>query len=275
METIPFIVGAAMAVFAVVLLRHASRDWGFFHQVQGLTLSPIRHVQPGLGLVEGVVEEGETIPTPYRRTPAVGYRWNATEQQAPRRKGSHERSLGSGERGCPFVLKDDTGRITVDLKGGEALSWPHLCVLRSASGKRTGLGNRIKTMQARDAQQYGAHGKKPFFRKLEAEDPLDIPDDLVELEPGSKEAHKALRKYYESWVEPGDRVFVLGTVSQLEGWNNNLIGQAPGAPLMLACRPGDLTAETFKKNFYVELLSGIVLALIGVGTVLYALGLSL
>ncbi len=274
MEMIPFIVGAAMAAFAVVLLHRAKKDWGYHKLVKGISLSPIRHVQPGLCLVEGIVESEETISTPYTHTPSVWHGWKATVQRELR-KNTAEESLSTGELNCPFVLKEGTGRITIEPKGGTAISYPHSHVLKSESGKRTGIGERIKKMKEMDNQQYGPGEKKPFFRKLEQEAPLDIPDDLEEIVPGSNEARQALHKYYESWVQKGDRVFVLGTVSDKGGWKNLCITKAPGAPLMLSNQLDDLTAGTFYRGFIVQLLFGSILAVIGICILGYSFGISL
>ncbi|HHO75930.1 MAG TPA: hypothetical protein ENN05_05825 [Deltaproteobacteria bacterium] len=274
METIPFIVGAVMAIFSVVLLHRAKKDWGYHKLVKGISLSPIRHIQPGMCLVEGVVESEETILTPYTKTPSVWHRWKATAQQELR-KNTAEESLSTGEQGCPFVLKDSAGRITVEPEGGTAISYPHNRVLKSLSNKFTGIGKRIHKMKEMDEKQYGPGEKKPFFRKLEQEAPLDIPDDLVEIVPGSDEARQALRKYYESWVEPGDRVFVLGTVSVKSGWKNLCITKDSGAPLMLSNHLDDLSAGEFYKGFIVQLLSGVILAVISICILGYSFGISL
>jgi len=276
METIPFIVGAAMAIFAVVLLHRAKQDLHYHKLVKGISLSPIRHVQPGICLVEGVVESEETIPTPYTNTPSVWYGWNATQQRDLRnRQNIHEESLSKGEQGCPFVLKDATGRITIESKGGTATSYPHSRVMKSLSNKRTGIGKRIKKMKEMDNQQYGPGEKKPFFRKLDNDAPLDIPDDLVEIVPGSEESRHTLRKYYESWVQPGDRIFVLGTVSVKSGWKNLCIIKDSGAPLMLSNQLEDLTAGTFYRNCIGQLLFGVILAVIGICTLAYSFGISI
>jgi len=274
METLPFIVGAAMAIFAAVLLRRAKKDWDYHKLVQGISLSPIRHVQPGMCLVEGVVESEETISTPYTHTPSVWYGWKATVQRE-HRKNTAEESLSTGEINSPFVLKDRTGSITVQPEGGTAISYPHNRVLKSLSNKFTGIGKRIHKMKEMDDQQYGPGEKKPFFRKLEQDAPLDIPDDLVEIVPGSNEARQSLHKYYETWVQPGDRVFVLGSVSDRGGWKNLCITKDSGAPLMMSNQLDDLTAGTFYRGFIVQLLFGSILAVISICILAYSFGISL
>ena len=173
------------------------------------------------------------------------------------------------------MLKDGAGRITIEPEGGTAITYPHRRVMKSLSNKRIGIGKRIQKMKEMDNQQYGPGEKKPFFRKLENAAPLDIPDDLVEIVPGSDEAKRTIHKYYESWVEPGDRVFVLGSVSVKSGWKNLCITKVPGAPLMLSNQLDDLTAGTFYKGFIVQLLFGVILAVISICILGYSFGISL
>ena len=224
--------------------------------------------------MEGVVQSEETIETSYTKTPSVWYEWNATVQR-DLRKNTAEESLSKGELSCTFVLKDSAGHITVEPEGGTAMSYPHRRVLKSLSNKRIGIGKRIDKLKEMDEKQYGPGKKKPFFRKLENDAPLDIPDDLVEIEAGSKDARRALHKYYESWVEPGDRVFVLGSVSDKGGWKNLCITKVPGAPLALSNNLDDLTAGSFYKGFIGQLIFGVILAVISICTLAYSFGISL
>jgi hypothetical protein len=261
MNILTFIIGCGLAVMTVIMLRLAKKDFINRKLARGLSLTRIRDVQPGLCLVEGIVESEQTISTPYTRTPSVWYGWTATEKQS--RKGSggfYERPLASGDQNCPFVLRDDTGRIAIAPAGGRAATYPHSRILKSESGQRTGIGDRMKKMKEMDRQQYPEGKKKPFFRKLEVDAPLDIPDDLVEIPRGSEEMRRAFRKYYESWVQTGDRVFILGTASSAGGLSDLSITKSGRAPMILSYQREDLTANTFQKNFLVELLFGVVFA---------------
>ncbi len=261
MNTVTVLFGCGAGVMALIMFYLTKEAWINRKLTRGLTLTQIRDVQPDLCLVEGVVESGETISTSYTHTPSVWHRWEATEKRSRKGQGGfYETSLGSGDRKCPFVLRDNSGTISVTPAGGRTGTYPHYRVLKSLSGKRTPLGRRMKKMRELDRQQYPEGGKKPFFRKLEMDAPLDIPDDLVEIPSVSKEAKQAFRKYYESWVQPGDRVFVLGTASQVDGSSNLTIRKSGRAPLVLSYQQKDLTAKTFQRNFIVGFLSGIAFA---------------
>ena len=258
MNTVTFIVGCGVMVMAVIMLHLAKKDWVNQKLARGLSLTSIRDVQPGLCLVEGIVESEQTISTPYTATPSVWYGWSAIEKRGRKDSaGFYEISLASGDQNCRFVLKGDTSSIVVAPKGGRAATYPHSRILKSASGQRTGIGERMKKMKEMDRQQYPQGEKKAFFRKLEVASPLDIPDDLVEILPDSKEAKQAFRKYYESWVQPGDRVFILGTASATGGLSDLSITKSGRAPLIISYQAEDLTAKTLQNNFLVELLFGV------------------
>ncbi|OPX41019.1 MAG: hypothetical protein DRG82_01815 [Deltaproteobacteria bacterium] len=261
MNAVTVLFGCGAGVMALIMFHLARKDWVNQKLTRGLTLTQIRDVQPGLCTVEGVVENGDTIPTAYTQTPSVWHRWEATERRKREKSATYyETSLGSGEQKCPFVLRDNSGTISVTPAGGRTATYPHQRILKSLSGKRTSLRDRMKKMKETDRKQYPEGGKKPFFRKLEMDAPLDIPDDLVEIPSGSKEAKQAFRKYYESWVQPGDRVFLLGTASQTSGSSNLTVRKSGRAPLILSYRREDLTAKRFQRNFIVEFLSGIAFA---------------
>ena len=273
MNTPALLTGCGLAAIAVYMFRLAKQDMGYRKQVQDLTPTRIRHIQPGLCLLEGTVEGAETLTTPYGETASVWFRFQAFERRM--REGSQsqpDQMLGSGEQRRPFVLKEDNRGIRVVPDGGQVLTYPHQRLFKSRSGKRTPLGQRIKKLKDMDQNQYPEGGKKPFFRKLEVDDPLDIPDDLVELPIGSREAKQAHRKYFEFWVQPGDRVFILGTAAMDPGGTGLRLVKAGRSPLLLSTDPKDLTAKAFQKNMVVGLLAGAAFAAVGVILIMMGFG---
>ncbi len=273
MNTPALLFGCGLAAVAVYLLRLAKQKMHNQKLAKGLTQAHIRDVQPGLCLVEGVVESQEPLSTPYTQTPSIWYRYEASERRRRKKQaGMYDHQLASGTQSCPFILKDETGSIPIASQGGQVISYPHKRILKSESGKRTGIGNRIKELKEMDRQQYPKGEKKPFFRKLDVTATLDIPDDLIELTIGSKEAQSAHRKYFEFWVQPGDRVFILGTASMDSGGSNLRIGKADKSPLFLSYQPEDLTAKSFRKSFYTGLLVGAGCAIVALFLILLGFG---
>ena len=273
MNTPALLFGCGLTAIAVYVLRLAKQEMRNQKLAKGLTQTRIRDVQPGVCLVEGVVESQEPLSTPYTQTPSTWYRYEATERRIRKKQASmYEHQLASGTQTCPFILKDETGSIPIALQGGQVISYPHKRILKSESGQHTTIGDRMKKMKEMDREQYPKGEKKPFFRKLDAKAPLDIPDDLIELPIGSKEAKSAHRKYFEFWVQPGDRVFILGTASMDSGGTNLRIGKAGKSPLFLSYQLEDLTTKSFQKSFYTGLMVGAGCAIVALFLILLGLG---
>ncbi|OPX34072.1 MAG: hypothetical protein B1H11_11510 [Desulfobacteraceae bacterium 4484_190.1] len=220
MNTPALLFGCGLAAVAVYLLRLAKQEMRNQKLAKGLTQTRIRDVQPGLCLVEGVVESREPLSTPYTQTPSIWYRYEASERRRRKKQaGMYEHQLASGTQSCPFILKDKTGSISIASQGGQIISYPHKRILKSESGQHTGIGDHMKKMK-------------------------------------------------EMWVQPGDRVFILGTASMDSGGSNLRIGKVDKSPLFLSYQPEDLTAKSFQKSFYTGLLVGAGCAIVALFLIL-------
>ena len=277
MNTPAVLTGLGCGGAAGLLFHMAKKELSFKKKTGQLTLTHIRDVKPGLCLTAGKVLCEAPLRTPYTETPAVWYRYGASERRIRKGKnasGYYDHSLASGSRNCRFVLKDETGEIEIIPEGGTAVSYSHLKILKSQSGSRKPIGDRIKRLKAVDSQNYPEGQKKPFFRKIDMEaEPLDIPDDLVELEPGSSEARNAHRKYSENWIQPGDYVYLLGWAA--EGDNTPMIISKPdkSSPFLLSAQMQDITTKAFQKNFIVLSLVGLGLGVVGLFLLLMGVGI--
>ena len=275
MNTPALLFGLGSIGATALLFRMAKQEMANKKLAATLKMTRVRDIKNGLCLTAGEVEADATVETPYTSTPSVWYRYAATRKQ--RRKGHAglvDVELASGSRSCPFFLKDGTGRIEIIPDDGEVVAYPHWRTLKSQSGSSTSLGDRVKKLKKIDSKNYPEGKKKAFFRKIEMEDePLDIPDDLVELQPGSPEVKNAHQKYSESWVQPGDHVYVLGTASTGGSSSSMKITKAGKAgPLFLSMHAQDLTDKAFQTNFMVISLVGLGLGLLGIVLVLIGLG---
>ncbi len=276
MNTPALLFGCGLAALAVYLFRLAKQDMGTRKLIQGLTPTRIRGIQPGLCLVEGTVESLEPLSTPYSETQSVWFRYEASERRMRKDTSSsmyYEFPLASGNQHRPFILRENSRSIPVVPAGGSVSTYPHKRLFKSESGKRTGMGDRIKNLKEMDRSQHPEGEKKPFFRKLEVNDPLDIPDDLVELTMGTKEAESAHRKYFEFWVQPGDRMFILGTAAMDPDGSGLRLVKAGRSPLLLSSDPADLTAKAFQKTMLVGLLVGTGFAVLGVFLLMIGFGM--
>ena len=275
MNTPALLSGLGSSGAAALLFRMAKKELVNKKQAAKLKMTRINDIKNGLCLTAGEVVCDTPIETPYTSTPAVWYRYGASERRMRKKEsGYYDYPLTSGNRSCAFSLRDSNGQIEIVPDGGKVISYPHMRIFKSGSGSRTALGDRIKKLKASDQENYPDGRKKPFFRKLDmADEPLDIPDDLVELTPGSSEAKNAHRKYSEHWVCPGDYVYMLGTASTGGSGSPMMIAKGgKSGPLFLSADAQDLTAKAFQSNAMVLLLVSFGLGLLGIFLALMGLG---
>ena len=126
--------------------------------------------------------------------------------------------------------------------------YPHHKIMKSQSGKRAPLRDRISKLKAADQQKYSDGQKKPFFRKIEMnDDPLDIPDDLIELIPDSVEAKRAHRTYREEWMHSGDYVLHIGLGNRNDGTEIIICKPNKSTPLLISSKGRKSRPVHFKK----------------------------
>ncbi len=275
MNTIALLFGTGICGGAVFMFRQSWRELINKRRAATLKITPIRHLKPGLVLTSGKVLCDAPLETPYTKTAAAWYRYTATQRYGRRgQSGSYNASLASGEQTCPFLLKDRTGEVAVEGDGGTVVQYPHLRILKSQSGEKTPLRERMKTLKAMDRKNYPEGSKKPFFRKIEAPDaPLDVPDDLVELTPGSAEVKNALRTYHEHWIAPDDTVYVLGTaVKNTQGAGMKIAKSDKHSPFFVSHDAADLSTGSFQRTMMVALLVGAGMAVLGLFLLLIGMG---
>ncbi len=276
MDFIAIITGVGLGIASFFLLRMSGKEMSNKRQVADLVPVKISDIKPGLVLISGEVVCNDPVKTPYTQTSAAWYRYEATQRHKRQQQaGFYEEKLAAGEQICPFMLKDSTGEINIEGKGITVVSYPHSRILKSKSGRRASLKERMKKLKEMDNDRYPEGEKKPFFRKIEAEDaPLDIPDDLIELSPGSPEIKTTLNKYYEFWIQQKDNVFIAGTaVKDANGSKIKITKAGENTPFFMSSNHADLKARAFQKNFLVLLLAGAGMAIAGFGLVIHGIGI--
>ena len=275
MNILALLCGLGCSGAAILLFRMAKSELLIKQRIRHLNLTRIRDITPGFCLTAGEVICDKPLYTPYSKTPAVWYRYEASERRA-RKEGSRQpdQSLASGSQCCPFRLKDDSGEIEIIPEGGTAVFYPHHKIMKSQSGKRTPLRDRISKLKAADQQKYSDGQKKPFFRKIEMnDDPLDIPDDLIELIPDSVEAKRAHRTYREEWMHSGDYVYILGSATENDGTEIIICKPNKSTPLLISSKREEITTSAFQKNFMVLSLAGCGFGVVSAFLLLIGLGI--
>ncbi len=275
MNTIGLLAGIGCLGGAFLILRMAKQEFINKRLIAALEMTAIGNLKPGLNLTSGEVACQNPVKTPYTGTPAVWYRYNATKRMKSSSSAKiEERSIGSGSLTCPFLIRDITGEIEVVGNGGDVPSYPHSRALKSQSGTSASLKERMKKLKEIDAAKQVDNNKKPFFRKIEGGEgiPLDVPPDLIEIDRNTEEAEKTEKKYYESWIQEGDNVYVLGTMVKDPGSDSlKIIKAGKKSPMFVCSNAEDLDPSKFQSNFIVGLFFGVGLAL--VGAVLFLAGI--
>ncbi len=276
MNAIGFLTGIGCIGASVLILRMAKQELINKRIISALQMKTIRNLEPGLNLTCGEVVCKDEIKTPYTETPCVWYRYNATKRMKSTSSSRlEERSIGRGSRNCSFLIRDITGEVEVLGDGGTVPSYPHTKTLKSQSGTSASLKDRMKKMKEIDAANQTDGGKKTLFRKIEGSEgiPLDIPPDLIEIDSNSEEARKTEKKYYESWIQEGDHVYVLGIlVKDNESGSSKIMKAGKKSPLIICSNNEDLDQARFQSNFFTGLLFGIGVALLGIVLLLIGLG---
>lgn len=275
MNSVAILSGLGCVGGAVLIFRAAKQERIYKRAAATLKMTPIRDLKPGLVLTEGEVVCKSPIETPYTKTDAAWYGYSATRmERSSSSAGFVERSLAKGSRSCPFTLKDRTGEVEVIGAGGQVCSYPHRRILKSESGYSVPLKNRIKKLKEMDAKKHLEGTKKPFFRKFDVEDePLDIPPDLIEISTDPKEVKRTHKKYYESWIQAGDHIYVLGTAVKDTGPQGLKIVKADKqSPLLVSKERHDLSSGTFQSNWMTMLVVGTGLTALGIILLLMGLG---
>ncbi|OQY06106.1 MAG: hypothetical protein B6I22_06270 [Desulfobacteraceae bacterium 4572_123] len=268
--------GIVFFCLGVYLFYYAMKRIKMGRQIKDTQKSNIVSLKPGLVEIQGKVEADDAISSPYSNTACVHYRFSATKRQRRPSSDSHilqDIEIGSGRKGVPFFLRDDTGRVIIDPEEAEILEYKHGKVFKSESGKSASLKERMKKLKAADKDKYSKTSKpRPFFRKMDSGTPLDIPDDLVEIEAGSDEAKHTHKKYHESWIQEDDDLFVFGNY----GFNPKKPGtfcmqKSKGLPFIISGSKEYSVLSSFKREVKNGFLVGT--ACIGIGVLLFLIGI--
>ena len=116
--------GIVFFCLGVYLFYYAMKRIKMGRQIKDTQKSNIVSLKPGLVEIQGKVEADDAISSPYSNTACVHYRFSATKRQRRPSSDSHilqDIEIGSGRKGVPFFLRDDTGRVIIDPEEAEIL----------------------------------------------------------------------------------------------------------------------------------------------------------
>ncbi len=208
--------------------------------IENIPRSKIRSI--AMGLVEvygGVISHADTVlVSPFSRRDCVYYRYEIEEYQENGNK-SRWVMVDKGESGIPFLLRDETDSVLVDPKGAEAeipLDY------KGSSGGDCDPPESVKEfMISRGLSPMDAYGRN---RRL---------------------------KFREYCIEPGDRLYVLGTAKDnpfMEETRSEsnvmdvMIGKGDGEIYYISDRPESEILGELNVHSLFGIYGGAVLAII-------------
>ncbi len=172
--------------------------------------SRIGSLSNGIVEIEGSVETDKLIKSPFSKADCVFYKYEIKEYR--RSSSSQSKRLSyrwetasSGDHRVPFYVVDETGKALVEPDKADFVV-SHKNVY---SEKNPGSNDSVMAIPK-------------FIEKLknwDTNDPAPLFSDELELEPmdsrtNFQRARVGGRRYHEYYIEPGDKLFVLGTATK-------------------------------------------------------------
>jgi len=193
--------------------------WRKFRIIRDTPTSKIRSMAMGVVEIHGSVEADQLIRAPFSKTECVYYKWEIKEYRRSRSssgKGSSNKwvGVGSGEQSVPFFAKDETGKALVQPDKAEFIVAYKKVFYQKGKGLIGSIKALPKLVQA--------------LKNFDPNDPTSLSiegDDLEPMESGGsvRTVNVGDRKYYEYFVEPDDKLFVLGTAASESTAPDNVV----------------------------------------------------
>ncbi len=239
--------GSLGLIIGLILFFNGFRLLKKSRLVKDTPTSKIRSLAMGRAEVHGaIVPFQEITMTPFSATPCVYFRYSLEKQYERRddkgRVRAEWRQIDSGRWSVPFFIEDETGKVLVDPKNAE-VDTP---------------ADRVNT---------------PILG-------LELPPNIL-TRTGMPGRHDLLR-YSESYIRPGEQLFVLGfagdnphvaDTSQATAAGDKMIRYRDGEPFFISSQHKEgLTAYSLSAGRQ-SIVAGAVLATAGLIAAIYALNL--
>ncbi|MDH4155711.1 MAG: E3 ubiquitin ligase family protein [candidate division Zixibacteria bacterium] len=211
--------GAYIAAVVFTLAGAVALYLGFnslhkYRMVKDIPTSRIRALAMGLVEIKGKVSTERFITAPFSGTACVYYRY-VTQKYESSQGGSRKggmKTLATGDKAIPFFLEDDTGAVKVDPAEAQFAITRVRKVFHQKPGDVASLSERIAKLKELKSQ---GKFKDPGI-------PLDIPRNLIPVEPGASLPHSG-RIFSEFLILPGDELYVMGTAAGGTGAPDNVV----------------------------------------------------
>jgi len=238
MQYVILITGIIAAVLEVLCIYQALKNGRRARLIRDTTASKAGHVMPGPAKLTGqAVALTETLAAPLSGKPCVHLRFLVEEKRTRSHAGhgasSSWHTIIDDSQHAPCGLEDETGLIAVDLRGAEIVLHP---------GKQTKSGtfnSAPEDLERMLKERYGKSSVGWIFNKT--------------------------MRYTESLIEPGDVLFVAGTVEETPG--SNACFTVGRSLLIISDRTEDETQSTYRRKAVFSWV-GAVLVLVAAGAAL-------
>jgi hypothetical protein len=224
-----------------------------------------------MGIVElhGQVHAENTLKTPFSQSDCVYYSYRIEEYRRHTRRDSDGKlkteyrwdTIATGERRIPFFAKDETGQVLVQPQDAEIN-----VNVKKAFYQRRGLFGAISLI-IKALKNYDNDDDSGMDINGWALEPMD-PHRMVTFG-----ASVGDRRYYESYLAPGETLFLIGTAaSDNSAPNNVVVKKGENEPTFIISNKKE--EEVLKGMMWTWLLLfiiGAIVELIGVVLLLFSL----
>lgn len=225
-----YIISIIFAIVGFGVFLYGFKVMSKYRLINDTPRSKIRSMAMGLVELHGNVSADTYITTPFSQTDCVYYSYEIKEYRKHTSKNSDGKTttskkwdtISSGDRRIPFFAKDETGSVYVDPNNADFNVDVKKQFLQKAGliGMFGVIGNALKNWDSNDQSH------------------LDISTwGLTPIDPKSRLSfnnHVGDRKYLESYIEPDDDLFVLGTAANNPDASNDVfIHQGENEPTFI------------------------------------------
>lgn len=217
-------------VAGLVIFLFGFKSMKKYRLIQDTPRSKIRSMAMGLVELHGSVFADKHITSPFSRTECVYYGYKIEEYRRHTTKDSEGKEkttykwekVARGDKRIPFFAKDETGSVYVDPDDAD-FEIEYKKAFLQRSGIFGAFGSIVNTLKDWDSNNKSS---------------MDV--DAWGLTPMDPKSHSSVgsnvgdRRYYESYVEPDDDLFVLGTAANSpQAPNNVLIRKGENEPIYI------------------------------------------